>query len=105
MKKKVLITFNGVPFGSLFHAEGLEQHSIRIAYLGEGVYYAIKGADKKNVLRYIKELKKIGCTLMVEREALNELDISEKEIDPEFEIVLRSRIVSTLTECDLTIDF
>lgn len=113
--KKILVTFNRAPFGSMFYAEGLraclglaggaEQHSVKIVYLGDGVYYALKGADRENTSKYIRELGEISCKLMVEQESLDGRGISETEIEDEFEVVSRERITSILEECDLTIDF
>ncbi len=113
--KKILVTFNQAPFGSMFYAEGLraclglaggaEQHIVKIVYLGDGVYYALNGADRENTSKYIRDLGEIGCKFMVEQESLDGRGISEKEIGSEFEVVSRKSIISLLEECDVTIDF
>lgn len=114
-EKRVLFTFNNAPYGSIFYNEGLraavgvtsgiDEHSVDVVYLGDGVYFALKGVDRADSSKYLDTLAKGGYRLRVERESLEDRGIKDSEIASDIEIVPRSTVLDLIRQADFTIDF
>jgi sulfur relay (sulfurtransferase) DsrF/TusC family protein len=114
-QRNVLVTINRPPYGSIYYTEGLraavgvtsgvDENKVTIAYLGDGVYFALKGVDRKDTDKYLATLKKQGAKLIVQKESLKERGIKEAEIDAGFEILPAKEIFTLLQAADFTMDF
>lgn len=114
-QRNVLVTINRPPFGSIYYTEGLraavgvtsgvDENKVTVAYLGDGVYFALTGVDRKDTERYLDTLKKQGVRLVVQKESLKERGIKETEVDTGFEILPIKEIFKLLQEADFTMDF
>jgi sulfur relay (sulfurtransferase) DsrF/TusC family protein len=114
-QKKVVITFNQAPFGTIHYVEGLrasvgvtsglDEHKIDVIYLGDGARYALKGVDRSDANKYLSTLSKLGYKLKVERESLAENGISESEVADDFQVIPRGEVVRLIADADVTIDF
>ncbi|MEE8431995.1 MAG: DsrE family protein [Candidatus Desulfatibia sp.] len=112
---KIMVQFLNRPFGTIHYVEGLraslgiasgwDEHEVYLLFMGEGVYYALKGVNRTDSLKYIHTLEKLGFGLNVERESLQELGIDESDISEEFNIVSRAEVFELMKEQDFTVDF
>ena len=114
-QKHVLVTFNHLPYGSIYYSEGLraavgvtsgiDEHTVDLLYLGDGVHFALKDVDRADSLRYLTTLAKQGVKLRVEREALQARGISEADLADDVEVIDRSQALDLIRRADLTMDF
>jgi len=114
-EKHVLVTFNHAPHGSIYYAEGLraalgvtagiDEHTVDILCLGDGVYFALKEADRGTAPGYLERLQSLGSHIKVEQESLAARDILEEELAEDVEIVSRGEVLALLEKADATIDF
>ena len=114
-QRHVLVTFNHAPYGSIYYTEGLraavgvtsgvDEHTVEVLYLGEGVRFALKDIDRRDSARYLATLASLGAKLQVEREALTERGIEEAELAEDVEVIDRRRALELVRAADLTIDF
>ena len=112
---KVLVMFLNRPFGTIHYVEGMraalgiasgwDEHEVTLLFLGEGAYYSLKGVSRTDALKYINTLEKLGFSLRVERESLQQLGIEENEVDDLFSIVSRDEVFEMFKEHDFTVDF
>lgn len=115
VQRHVLCTVNHAPFGSVFYTEGLravvgitsgiDEHTVDVVYLGDGVYFALRGVDRADTLKYLSTLAKAGCRLKVEKESLAARGIKEEELAPNVEVVPRSAVRELIAKADFTVDF
>jgi len=114
-QRHVLFTFNHAPYGSIYYTEGLravvgatsgiDEHTVDVLYLGEGVYFALKGVDRTDSAKYLGTLSGSGCKLKVEEESLSQRGISKAELAEDIEVISRSQALALINEADLTVDF
>jgi sulfur relay (sulfurtransferase) DsrF/TusC family protein len=114
-RRHVLVTFNHAPYGSVYYSEGLraavgvtsgvDEHSVDVLYLGEGVRFALRDTDRRDSARYLATLASFGAKLRVERESLAERAIEEAALAEDVEIIDRHQALELVRRADLTIDF
>jgi tRNA 2-thiouridine synthesizing protein C len=114
-KRHVLVTFNHAPYGSIYYTEGLraavgvtsgvDEHTVDVLYLGEGVRFALRDVDRRDSARYLATLASFGAKLRVEREALAERGIEEGDLAEDVEVIDRRQALELVRRADLTIDF
>lgn len=114
-QRHVLFTFNHLPYGSIYYTEGLraavgvtsgiDEHTVDLLYLGDGVHFALKDVERTDSLRYLATLAKQGVKLRAEREALQARGISESDLADDVEVIGRSEALGLIRAADLTIDF
>ncbi|MCL5962328.1 MAG: DsrE family protein [Chloroflexi bacterium] len=114
-EKHVLFTINHAPYGSIWYNEGLravvgvtsgiDEHTVDVVYLGDGVYFALKGVERTDSAKYLGTLAKLDYSLKAERESLQARGISETEVAEDVKVISRSDVVSLLQKADATIDF
>ena len=115
-EKKILFMFLRPPFGNIYYTEGLraavgmmsglDEHKVTCVYLGDGAFYSLKDRYKEDTRGYLNTLEKFGeLNLNVEKESLDELDISEDEVDTMFKVVSRDEVADMIKECDFAYDF
>jgi len=114
-QKHVLVTISHAPHGSIWHTEGLratvgltsgiDEHTVDIVYLGDGVYSALQGVDLSDSTRYLSTIQKLGFAPHVERESLVERGLSEAEIGANLQVVPRSTVLDLIQKADVTIAF
>lgn len=114
-QRHVLVTFNHAPYGSIYYTEGLraavgvtsgiDEHTVDVLYLGDGVHFALKDVDRSDSARYLATLSAQGVNLRVEREALQARNISESDLADDVEVIGRDQVLELVRRADLTIDF
>lgn len=114
-QRHVLVTFNHAPFGSIYYTEGLravvgvtsgvDEHTVDVLYLGEGVRFALKDVDRRDSAKYLATLSALGANLKAEREALAERGIKEADLAEDVEVIDRRQALELVRRADLTIDF
>ncbi len=114
-EKRVLFTFNHAPHGSIYYNEGLravvgvtsgiDEHTVDVVYLGDGVYFTLRDVDRADSARYIGTLAKNGYRLKVEKESLEARDIGAAELAGDVEVISRAEVLELIKKADLTMDF
>ncbi len=114
-QRHVLITFNSAPYGNIFYSEGLraavgvtsgiDEHTVDLLYLGDGVYFTLKGVDRTDSAKYLGTLSALGVNLKVSKEDLAARGISESELADGAQVVSRAEALALVQRADLTIDF
>ncbi|MFQ5593622.1 MAG: DsrE family protein [Anaerolineae bacterium] len=114
-EKRVLITFNNAPFGSVHYTEGLratvgvtsgiDEHAVDVVYLGDGVYFTLAGADRSDSQLYLGTLETLGYSLKVERESLTAHGLAESDLAPDVQVISREEVLDLIQQADVTIDF
>lgn len=114
-QKRVLITFNRAPLGSIHYTEGLraavgvtsgiDEHSVDIVYLGDGVYFTLAGVDRSNSKLYLGTLETLGYSLKVERESLAARGLAETDLASDAQLISREEVLDLIRQADVTIDF
>jgi len=114
-QRHVLITFNHAPYGSIYYTEGLraavgvtsgiDEHTVDVLYLGDGVFFALKDIDRSDSAKYLATLSALGVNLKAEKEALQARSISESDLADDVDVVSRDEALELVRRADLTIDF
>jgi sulfur relay (sulfurtransferase) DsrF/TusC family protein len=114
-QRHVLITFNRDPYGSIFYTEGLraavgvtsgiDEHTVDVLYLGDGVRFAVKDLDRSDSAKYLATLSAQGVSLKADKEALAARNISESDLADDVEVISRTQALELVRHADATIDF
>lgn len=114
-QRHVLFTFNHDPYGSIWYTEGLravvgvtsgiDEHSVDVLYLGDGVNFLRKSVDRTDSAKYLGTIAKLGYRLKAEKESLEARGINPAELADDVDVVSRSQVVDLIKKADLTIDF
>lgn len=114
-QRRVLITFNREPYGSIFYTEGLrvavgvtsgiDEHTVDVLYLGDGVYFALKDVDRSDSAKYLFTLSAHGTNLKAEEEALRARNISDSDLADDVEVISRDEALQLVRRADVTIGF
>ncbi|TAK33433.1 MAG: hypothetical protein EPO21_12680 [Chloroflexota bacterium] len=114
-QKHIVFTFNRAPYGSIFYNEGLravvgvtsgiDEHTVDVVYLGDGVYFCNKNLDRADSNRYLGTLAKNGVKLKAEQESLEERGLTTADLAEDVVIIPRSEVLSLINKADATIDF
>lgn len=114
-EKKVLVSFNRAPYGTIFYTEGLraalgvtagiEENEVTAVFLGDGVYYALKDLDRTDTAKYLATLAKLGAPLYAEEESLSERGIGKEDMADDIKIIPRAEVLKLFQGTDCNIDF
>jgi sulfur relay protein TusB/DsrH len=114
-QKHVLVTFNHAPYGNIYYTEGLravvgvtsgiDEHTVDVVYLGDGVYFALKDVDRKDSAKYLGTLSEAGYTLKAVEESLATRGISKSDLADDVEVISRKQLLELIAKADHTIDF
>src|SRR3972149_7947207 len=114
-QKHVLFTINSAPYGSIWYTEGLravvgvtsgiDEHTVDIVYLGDGVNFLRKDVDRTDSNKYLGTIAKLGTRLKAEKESLDARGIKPADLAPDVDVITRSQVVDLIHKADLTIDF
>lgn len=114
-QRHVLITLNHAPYGSIYYTEGLravvgvtsgiDEHTVDVLYLGDGVYFVLKDVDRSDSTRYLATLSALGVNVKAEKESLQARSISESDLADDVDVVSRDEALELVRRADLTIDF
>jgi len=114
-QKHVVITFSHPPYGSIWYTEGLravvgltagiDEHNVDVVYLGDGVYFTLKGVDRTDSNKYLGTLAKGGNRLKAEEESLKDRGIKKEDLAPDVDIIPRREVLALLGRADHTVDF
>lgn len=113
--KKLLYHFNRPPYGTVFYTEGwraavgatagIDEHEVTLLFLGDGVYYCLKGADRAENLGYEGTLKKADVKYYVVKEDLEARGISENELADDMTPISRKDVWKLYEEADFNLDW
>lgn len=113
-QRHVLFTLNHAPFGSIFYTEGLraavgvtsgiDEHTVDVVYVGDGVYFTLNGVDRSDTAKYLGTLANLGYKLRAERESLAERGIAADRVAPDVALISRQELVDLINRADMTID-
>ena len=115
-KKQVLMLFSHNPIGTIHYAEGLrlamgvstmakDEHVVEIAYIGDGVNFALQGVDRAGAIPFLSTLLRVGCVPKVEAESLASRNIRRDEVATDMEIVNRRQVREIMQQSDFILDF
>lgn len=114
-EKKIIISFNRPPRGTVFYSEGLraaagltagiDEHKVDIVFLGDGVLCALKGVDRSDSARFLAALAQRGSKLYCEEESLKARMLSRDDLAEDVTLIPRSEVLQLYREADLSIDF
>jgi len=114
-QKHVLITFNHAPYGTIYYTEGLraavgvtsgiDEHTVDVVYMGDGVYFALKGVDRADTNKYLGTLSAAGYKLQAVEESLAARGISKADLASDIKVISRSQLLEIIGKADATIDF
>lgn len=114
-KKHVVVFMTHAPYGSIWYTEGLraavgvtsgiDEHSVDVIYLGDGVQFALKGVERTDSNKYLGSLAKGGYKLWVDQDSLTDRGIKQEEVAGDVNVVPRSQVLSLMAKADHTIDF
>lgn len=114
-EKKVVVSFNHAPYGTIYYTEGLraavgvtaglDEHSVNSVFLGDGVYFTLKNVNRDDTTKYLITLSDLGSKLYAEEESLRERNISADQLADDVEVVPRSKILELFQEADYNVDF
>jgi sulfur relay (sulfurtransferase) DsrF/TusC family protein len=96
--KTVLIFMKSKPFSILNYYEalrvsaGLWEHKVSLIWTGDGVYAALKNADRTLTDRFFEEFKDIDINLYVEEESLVERGFEISDVLPSAKVINREEI-------------
>lgn len=109
-RKNVVITINHPPYTGNFCAEGLravvgthlalEQQEIITVFMGDGVFFGMKALRQDDFLHYIKTLKAMGMTFVLEEESLKERKVSQENVEVDYITLSRKEIMELLQDAD-----
>lgn len=114
-QRRILFTINHAPFGSVHYTEGLravvgatsgiDEHTVDVVYLGDGVYFGLKKVDRADSTKYINTLAQSGYRLKAEQESLDARGIAREELADDIEVISRDAVRELVARADFTIDF
>lgn len=114
-QKHVLFVFNRPPVGTIYHSEGLraalgatagiEENTVDIVYLGDGVYYTLKNVDRSDSRVFLETLSTLGVKLKAERESLEERGIQADELAEDVAVISRAEVRGLIDRADMVIGF
>lgn len=114
-EKKVVVSFNHAPYGSIFYTEGLratvgvtagiDEHKADAVFLGDGVYFTLKGVDRTDTAKYLGTLAALGSKLYVEEESLVSRGFSAGDVADDIAVISRREVLQLYSEADVNIDF
>lgn len=113
--RKLLYHFTRPPYGNVFQTEGwraavgatagIDEHEVTILLQGDGIYYALKNADRAENLGYEKTLQRSDTKYYVVKEDLAARDVSEDEIADDMTVIERADTWSLYEEADFNLDW
>jgi sulfur relay (sulfurtransferase) DsrF/TusC family protein len=114
-EKKVVVSFNRAPYGTIFYTEGLraavgttagiDEHKVDCVFLGEGVYFTEKNVDRTDSAKYITTLASLGTKLYAEEESLFQRGLKKEDLADDIVIIPRSKVLELYSNADVNIDF
>ncbi|MEM2985074.1 MAG: DsrE family protein [Candidatus Jordarchaeaceae archaeon] len=111
-EKTVLIFVKSKPFSNLNYYEALRvasgllvQHRVILIWMGDGVYAALKDADKRLTSKFYEVFPDMDITLYVEEESLKERGLGKEDIIPEAKIISRNEVPGLVLEAQASIVF
>jgi sulfur relay (sulfurtransferase) DsrF/TusC family protein len=114
-RKNVVITINHPPYAGNFCQEGLravvgthlalEQQEIITVFLGDGVFLALKDLKQDDFLKYLKTLKAMKMSFVLEEESLTDRKIAKESLFEDFIALPRKDIMELLQDADHVIAY
>ncbi len=114
-QKHVVVTMNRPPYGTIFYTEGLraalgvtagiDENSVDVVCLGEGVYYCLKGVDRTDSAKYLQTLSGQGVKIKAEKESISARGLKAADLAEDVEVIPRKKVLQLIQAADATIDF
>jgi len=83
----------------------LVQHRVVLIWMGDGVYAALKGADRSLTSKFYEVFPDMDIKLYVEEESLEERGLGKEDIIPEANVISRDKIPELVLEAQASIVF
>jgi sulfur relay protein TusB/DsrH len=113
--RKLLYHFNRPPYGTVFQTEGwraavgatagIDEHQVTLLMQADGVYYALKGADRAENLGYEGTLKKAGVKFYAVKEDLEARGISQNELATDITLITKEETGKLYQDADFCLDW
>ncbi|WXG39238.1 MAG: DsrE family protein [Candidatus Freyarchaeum deiterrae] len=111
-EKTVMVVVKSKPYSSLNYYEALRtasgllsQHRVILFWMGDGVYAALKNADKTLTSQFFEIFQGMEIKLYVEEEALKERGFLKGDVISEAEVVDREKISELLLAAQASMVF
>ena len=110
-EKTIVMIVKSKPFSTLNYYEvlrvavGLWEHRVSVIWMGDGVYSALKNADKTLTSRFLGELQGLNIDLYVEQEALKERGLEAEDVLPDAKAVDSTQIAELIANADASLVF
>jgi len=100
------------PFSTLNYYETLRtasgllvEHRVYLVWIGDGVYAALKDADRTLTGKFFEVFPDMDIRLYVEEEALKERGYEKEDFIPEADVISREKVSELLLETQTSIVF
>lgn len=113
--RKLLYHFSRAPYGTVFHTEGwraavgatagIDEHEVTLLMQCDGVYYALKGADRAENLGYEATLKKAGVKFYAVKEDIEMRGISQDELAADIMLIPKAETGRLYQEAEFVLDW
>jgi len=110
-RKEITIIVKSKPFSDIKYYEalriaaGLWEHKINLIWMGDGIYAALKSADKTLTNPLLKEFPGLEFNLYVESEGLETRGFRSEDIIQNIKVINRDEIAKLLLKTDSSLVF
>jgi len=110
-EKKMLVVIKSRPFTDLNYYEalrtaaGLWEHSVSVLWVGDGVYAALKDADRSITGKFLEDLPDLDAELYVDGEALRENGFAEEDLVDGVQLVDREAVKRLFESAEASLIF
>jgi sulfur relay (sulfurtransferase) DsrF/TusC family protein len=111
-EKMVMVVVKSKPYTSLNYYEALRtsagllsQHRVTLIWMGDGIYAALKNADKTLTNQFFDIFQGMEIKLYIEEEALKERGFLKEDVITDAEVVDREKISDLLLNAQASIVF
>ncbi len=86
-------------------ASTIDNHTIKLVFIGDGVWFSLKDIKQKEFLKYIISFKAFSMDIAIEKESLEKLNIVDDKVAEDFKIKSRAEILQILKSSDHVFTF
>ena len=110
-EKNILVIVKSKPFSILNHFEalrvavGLWEHKVKLIWMGDGVYAALRDADRALTGQFLDELPGLDVELYVDERVLKERSLRPEDVLPGIRVVDEEAIIDLIHEVHASLVF
>lgn len=111
MGKKIVFLIKSTPFRDLNNYEAMRasialfDHDVTMVWMGDGVFYPLKAADKGNTQPFLRLFKDLNIRLIVDSDELALRGYMSQDAITEAELMPHTEIIDTLAGADSVLSF